>query len=191
MVRHTEEFRKQVVNNTARTTIMVVIIEGNTFSSDKYTSLHNVPIYNNGEPQCLIERGRPFGGMMDGDGKLWLCFQRIEGHAESFVELRPLIIDDNDGRLYCNLCYSTVHVDSNELNIRDGSREEILFKCHDYFVAVGIGIRWDNEVDGDENRHDHEKEYKYAILCRSWKTRLKSGEFGIIKPDEDILLLQN
>ena len=135
---------------------------------------------------------------MDGDGKLCLCFKR-RGQAESIVKRRPLVIDKNGERLYCNLWYSTVHVDSNESNISEGSREDILFKCHDHFVVVGIGICQDNEVYEDENRLDNERDgnkkrkykYMYAIFCRSWKTRLESGEFGIIKPDDDILLLQN
>lgn len=55
-----------------------------------------------------------------------------------------------------------------------GSREDILLKCHDYFAAVGIRLR------------DEENKSMYAIICRSWKVRLSSGEFGIIKPDKDI-----
>ena len=136
VVRHNEEFLRQVLHKAARPRFLHELMDGNAFSGTTYTRLNNVPIYKNEEPQGMIEKGDPFGGMIDKYGKLWLCFTEKTGQAESTVITKPLIIDDTGGRSYCNLWYSTVYVD--ESNMSRGSREDILLKCHDYFAAVGF-----------------------------------------------------
>ena len=65
VVKHSDEYLVHVLQKTARSRFFESVMEGNSFVGDSYTRLNNVPIYKNGETQSLIEKGEPFGDMID------------------------------------------------------------------------------------------------------------------------------
>ena len=176
VVMHNDEFLTRILTKTARSQFLEKMVDGNRFSSgNSYTRLNSIPVYEQMKPNLLIEECSPFGGMIDRESKLWLCYKG----KHSAIETRPLIIDDTNGRSICNLWYSVVSVDMDDSKkMIYSNRKDFLLACHDFFIAAGIQVK-----DGEETTN------LYEIKYRGWKLRRKGGDRGHLIPEKDILLM--
>ena len=171
-MRHTVKFLCTVLRKVLQTAIFSAINEGNPMSKRaEYARTCNFKVYMGvytGSKQIhsmhnYFERDIAMAGIIDREGKLWLCWQATR---QKEISLYPVVFKDAEGKGCYNLWYAPASLGVSSRQLKE--RHELSQKASDFFLMLrhrDFGSGW-------------------TVICKSWRVRDGEGKLRLPIPDQ-------